>query len=128
MKPTANEIQSILMARIFQEGEGACGNAIGVEKSEISRKMSGERGFKLTQICQLLEYLGASVVFESDGNQIVTTEELNSLSYLAQKGLGGVIDASDDEMVTAIAVIAHKRLERKTGGRNQGVVYSRGDE
>lgn len=127
MKSTANEIQSELMRKIFEIGEGKCGEAIGVEKSEISRKMSGERGFKLTQICQLLEYLGATVVFESDGNQIVTTEELNSLSYLAQKGLGGVIDVSDDDMVTAVAVIAHKRLERKTNGRNAGVMFSKGD-
>lgn len=78
-----------LVTALLRCGEAELARIWGVDKSEVSRRINGQRGIKLPDLASALDVLGFQLVLPTDDVEVVDREMLVALKTLARKGLEG---------------------------------------
>lgn len=76
------ETRSRLVAALLRNGSVKLANELGLSEGEVSKKINGESGWKLDQLAQAFEFVGARVIPGTEDVVIVSTKEYDALRAL----------------------------------------------
>lgn len=84
------ETRSRLVAALLRNGSVKLANELGLSEGEVSKKINGESGWKLDQLAQAFEFVGARVIPGTEDAVIISRDEYTALRTLARKSLESI--------------------------------------
>lgn len=79
------EMKSNLIAALLRHGQAELGKHLQLSDSETSKKINGESGWKLEQLADALDFVGARIIRGDEDLVLISREELNAYRIFARK-------------------------------------------
>lgn len=86
-KDNVSQIRAELVAALLRHGQAELGKHLKMSDSELSKKINDGSGWKLSQIAEALEFVGAQVVVSDGSKVVVSAQTLDALRTLARQEL-----------------------------------------